>query len=58
MNPDLNINWKIEIVHEVGKVEVSVMAASVQQTLDGRTLDMQEDWVLKYQCRAYTAGKT
>ena len=43
MNPDLNINWKIEIVHEVGKVEVSVMAASVQQTLDGRTLDMQED---------------
>ena len=43
MNPDLNINWKIAIVHEVGKVEVSVMAVRVQQTLDGRTLDMQED---------------
>ena len=41
MNPDLDISWKIEVGNVQSK-EVSAMAASVQQTLDGRTLDMQE----------------
>ena len=53
MNTDLNISWKIKMV----KLAISAMAVSVQQTLNGRTLDMQENRV--FRCRAvitYTAG--
>ena len=53
MNSDFNISWKIKIV----KFAISAMAASVQQTLDGWTLDVQEDRVIR--CGAvipYIAG--
>ena len=53
MNPDFNISWKIKIV----KFAISVMAVSVQQTLDGWTLDVQEDRIIR--CGAvipYIAG--
>lgn len=53
MNCDLSINWKIETV----KLARSAMATSVRQTLDGQTLDVQEDRI--FRCKAviaYTAS--
>ena len=54
MNPDQMEDWEtVKLAMFRVKKNVSAMAASVQQTLDGWTLDMQEDRVLR--CRAVIA---
>ena len=55
MNPDQMEDWETVklAMFRVKKKKVSAMAASVQQTLDGWTLDMQEDRV--FRCRAVIA---